>query len=70
MTCEQLEELYAAGDRMADSLLIAEIYTAAIHPDLTLEQSVTQIRHLVEARNAGQTRRMRALNFEMEVPGE
>lgn len=67
MTCEQLEELYAAGDRMADSLLIAEIYTAAIHPELTADQALERIRDLVEARNAGQTRRMRALNFEMEA---
>ena len=67
MTCEQLEELYAAGDRMADSLLIAEIYAAAIDPDRTPDQARETIRSLVDARIAGKTRRMHALDFEMEV---
>lgn len=67
MEPEMLEELYAKGDRMADDLLITEIYSAAIHPDLTPDQALERIRDLVEARNAGQTRRMRALNFEMEA---
>lgn len=70
MDCKTLESLYAAGDRMADALLIAEIYAAAIDPDRTPDQARECIRDLVEARNAGKTRRMRALNFEMEVPGE
>ena len=58
---------FAAGDRMADALLIAEIYAAAIDPDRTPDQALETIRSLVEARNAGKTRRMHALDFEMEV---
>lgn len=60
MEPEVLEKLYAAGDRLADDQLIAEIYTAAIHPDLTPEQALETIRKLVDARIAGQTRRMQA----------
>ena len=68
MEPEVLEKLYAAGDRLADDQLIAEIYTAAIHPDLTPEHALETIRKLVDARIAGQTRRMRALDFDrMEV---
>lgn len=67
MRCDQLESLYAAGDRMADDMLIAEIYAVAIDPDRTPDQALEAIRRLVDVRIAGQTRRMRSLDFDMEV---